>query len=72
MNNTEIKTRSEINELLSNYVEDNCPNCFVEIQNDGRIHFDDKFVISHLINIIEILGYIPVPHEEYEELTLTR
>jgi len=60
------------NKQLEDYIEKNCPNCFVQIQPDGRIHFDDKFLISHLINIIEILGYITVPPEEYEELTITR
>jgi len=52
MDNTE-----KLNEEIAEYLERNCSNCYAKILADGRIWFSDKFEISDLIKVMEILGY---------------
>jgi hypothetical protein len=50
-----IMCKDEINEKLSDYIEENCHNCYAKVTDSGLIHLDDKFEIKHLKDIMKII-----------------
>jgi hypothetical protein len=48
-------TRDEANDRLADYVESNCPRCYVKIVGNGMVFLDDKFLYADLIKIMGIL-----------------
>lgn len=54
-NQLNIYSIEETNNRLSFYVEVNCTNCYARVEEDGRVHLDDKFKIRDLKVIMLML-----------------
>ena len=50
------RSRADINEELLEYVERNCSNCYAHLEDDGRIHLDDRFTALDLKAVLKIAG----------------
>lgn len=43
-----------INDILSQYTEDNCPSCYAQFRR-GKLQLDGYFDIKHIKKIMEII-----------------
>ena len=54
------KKIDELNELIHSYIEKNCPHAYANVESSGRIHFDGRFEVKEINDILVILNSIQV------------